>query len=122
MTTDQNIHAADAKRRSAMVSGDKAQLEAIFSDRLRWTHSSGKLEDRDAFIASITSGAVQYLTLDVPDMEVMPLGGGWLCVGELSGRAVRDGVEKSLQGRFLSAWAEENGTLKMVAWQTTPMK
>jgi hypothetical protein len=43
-------------------------------------------------------------------------------VGELSGRAVRDGVEKSLQGRFLSAWAEENGTLKMVAWQTTPMK
>ena len=121
MTESEAILAADANRRAAMISANRNQLESIFSERLVWTHSSGAIEHREAFIANIESGSVRYLELDTPTIEVMTLGDSWLCVGELAGRAERDGVEKALKGRFLSAWTREAGVLKMVAWQTTPL-
>ena len=121
MTESEAILAADANRRAAMISANRNQLESIFSERLVWTHSSGAVEHREAFIANIESGSVRYLELDTPTIEVMTLGDSWLCVGELAGRAERDGVEKPLKGRFLSAWTREAGALKMVAWQTTPL-
>lgn len=122
MTEKDNIIAADARRREAMISGDRVQLEAVLSERLVWTHSSGATESRESFIASIVTGSVRYLELDTLAIEVIPLGDSWLCVGELAGRAERDGSEKLLRGRFLSGWTEESGMLKMVAWQTTPVK
>ena len=121
MTESEAILAADTNRRAAMIRADRNQLESIFSERLVWTHSSGAVERREAFIANIESGSVRYLELDTPTIEVMPLGDSWLCVGELAGRAERDGVKKALKGRFLSAWTREAGALKMVAWQTTPL-
>ena len=121
MTESEAILAADANRRAAMISANRNQLESIFSERLVWTHSSGAVEHREAFIANIESGSVRYLELDTPTIEVMTLGYSWLCVGELAGRAERDGVEKALKGRSLSAWTREAGALKMVAWQTTPL-
>ena len=121
MTESEAILAADANRRAAMISANRNQLESIFSERLVWTHSSGAVESREAFIANIESGSVRYLELDTPTIEVMTLGDSWLCVGELAGRAERDGVEKPLKGRFLSAWTREAGAIKMVAWQTTPL-
>jgi ketosteroid isomerase-like protein len=121
MTESEAILAADANRRAAMISANRNQLESIFSERLVWTHSSGAVEHREVFIANIESGSVRYLELDTPTIEVVTLGDSWLCVGELAGRAERDGVEKALKGRFLSAWTREAGAIKMVAWQTTPL-
>ena len=121
MTENEAILAADANRRAAMISANRNQLESILSERLVWTHSSGAVERREAFIANIEDGTVRYLELQTTAIEVMALGDSWLCVGELAGRAERDGVEKALRGRFLSAWTQEAGALKMVAWQTTPM-
>jgi hypothetical protein len=121
MTVNEAILAADANRRAAMISANRNQLESILSERLVWTHSSGAVERREAFIANIEDGTVRYLELQTPAIEVMALSDSWLCVGELAGRAERDGVEKALRGRFLSAWTQEAGALKMVAWQTTPM-
>lgn len=121
MTENEAILAADANRRAAMISANRNQLESILSERPVWTHSSGAVERREAFITNIEDGTVRYLELDTPAIEVMALGDSWLCVGELAGRAERGGVEKALRGRFLSAWAREAGALKMVAWQTTPM-
>ncbi len=63
------------------------------------------------FIANIECGSVRYLELDTPTIDVMALGDSWLCAGELAGRAERDGVEKALRGRFLSAWTGEAGAL-----------
>ena len=121
MTESEAILAAEANRRAAMISANRNQLESIFSEPLVWTHSSGAVERREAFIANSENGSVRYLELDTPTIEVMALGDSWLCVGELAGRAERDGVEKALKGRFLSAWTREAGVLKMVAWQTTPL-
>lgn len=122
MTDRDAILAADARRRAAMIDGDRNQLEAVLSERLVWTHSSGAVEHRDAFIANIESSNVRYLELDTPDIEVLALGDSWLCVGALAGHAERDGAAKNLQGRFLSAWTEEAGSLKVLAWQTTPVR
>ena len=63
MTESEAILAADANRRAAMISANRNQLESIFSERLVWTHSSGAVEHREAFIANIESGSVRYLEL-----------------------------------------------------------
>ena len=103
MTDRDAILAADARRRAAMIDGDRNQLEAVLSERVVWMHSSVAVEHRGAFIANIESGSVRYLELGTPEIEVLALGDSCLCVGALAGRTERDGAVKNLQGRFLSA-------------------
>ena len=53
MTDRDAILAADARRRAAMIDGDRNQLEEVLSERLVWTHSSDVVENRDVFSANI---------------------------------------------------------------------
>ena len=48
---------ADDERQAATKAGDRSRLEAIFSDELRYGHSSGKVDTKTSYIASlVTSG------------------------------------------------------------------
>jgi ketosteroid isomerase-like protein len=111
--------AADARRRAAMIAADATTLAALLGDELVWTHSSGRTDNKTAFLEGIVSGTVVYLALDVADVVVSQLGEAFVCHGTLHGRARRGGVEKSLHNRFLSVWRRRGDGFAMVAWQST---
>ena len=110
---------ADAQRRAAMVAGDVNVLGELLSDDLIWTHSSGKTDTRQTFLESIASGAVRYLELETSGVSLLCPGDTVVCHGLLHGRATRDGVEKSLESRFLAVWSPEGGQYRLLAWQST---
>jgi ketosteroid isomerase-like protein len=116
---EQTVLAADARRRAAMIAGDADTLASLLGDELVWTHSSGKTDDKAAFLAGIASRAVVYTALDVAEVTVARHGDAYVCHGTLNGRASRDGVEKALRNRFLSVWKRSGNSLQMVAWQST---
>jgi 2-dehydropantoate 2-reductase len=116
---EQAVLAADARRRAAMVAGDADALRGLLGDDLTWTHSSGKTDDKTAFLAGIASGAVIYSALDVPEVAVARHGDVFVCHGTLDGRASRDGVEKTLRNRFLGVWKRRASGFELVAWQST---
>ena len=56
--------AADMERVAATKSADREKLAAIFSDDLRYAHSSGTVDTKQSYIESLTSGRTKYLALD----------------------------------------------------------
>jgi ketosteroid isomerase-like protein len=115
----QELLTADAQRRDAMIAGDVDALSLLLSDELVWTHSSGRTDDKAAFLGAIAEGTVTYLALETENVGVSRHGDVYLCHGILNGRASRDGAEKALRNKFLSVWRRANGAFIMLAWQST---
>ena len=55
------VRAADDARISAMRTPDKAALEAVFSNQLRYAHSNGVVDTKASFVEILTTGKTKYL-------------------------------------------------------------
>ena len=119
MTTNNEYHAADAARRKAMIDANTKVLAGYLSDDLTWTHSSGRTDDKQAVLATISEGSVRYLSLDTEDLNVRAIGTTVIATGIVMGRVSKDGAERDLKNRFLSVWRQESGSFRMMAWQST---
>ena len=97
------LTAADDARVAATKSADREKLTAIFSDELRYAHSSGTVDTKQSYNESLTSGRTKYLTLDYEEDY-------WLLrtvLRILGPRATRKDIEKL----FL-----KNPQLSLVNW------
>jgi hypothetical protein len=56
--------------RKAMVDPDEATLERIASAKLSYGHSSGKVEDKAAFIEALVSGKSDFVTIKLSDQTI----------------------------------------------------
>ena len=64
------IEELERKRFAAQVSKEYDFLEKIFADDLVYTHSSGKQDTKDSYIASIKDGKSVYSKIDVEEMKI----------------------------------------------------
>lgn len=119
MTDTEILKETDRRRRQAMVDADVGTLNGLLSEDLVWTHSSGKKDGMQAFVEKIASGAADYRSLEVSHDSVIERDGLLIHHGDLNGRVVVDGVEKTLRSRFLSVWERSGGQLRLLAWQST---
>jgi len=63
------VRAADAERVAATKAGDGARLDAIFSDDLRYAHSSGHVDTKASYIKSLTSHSTVYESYDYKEQN-----------------------------------------------------
>ena len=82
---------ADTKRRVAMVAGDVVALGDYLAEDLSWTHSSGKTDSKESFLAVMASGSTVYHSLDVRDTKVRIFGDIFVREGVVSGDVTKDG-------------------------------
>jgi hypothetical protein len=85
------VQSADDARIAAMSSPTRDQLAAIFSDDLRFAHSTGAVDTKTSFIDTLTSGKTNAATAE----------------GEM---------ENALS--FLAVWRKEKGQWRFLAWQS----
>ncbi|MDI1313456.1 nuclear transport factor 2 family protein [Prosthecobacter sp.] len=113
------VQAADDVRVAAMKSPDRDKLSAIFSDELRYAHSSGVVDTKASFIESLLKGSTKYLAVDyverqftfpAPDIALMT-GSANLKIGLETGP-----IEPTLA--FLAVWRLEGGQWRFLAWQS----
>lgn len=64
------IEDLEKKRFAAQVSKDTDYLNKIFADDLIYVHSSGKADNKEAYIASIASGGSVYSKIDIENISV----------------------------------------------------
>ena len=111
---------ADTQRRVAMVSGDVVALGDYLADDLSWTHSSGKTDSKESFLAVMASGTTVYHSLDVRDTQVRIFGDIFVLEGVVFGDVTKDGLDKKLVNRFVTVWQKrERDLFQMQAWQST---
>jgi|TARA_B100001105_G_C22287040_1_gene397879 ketosteroid isomerase-like protein len=111
---------ADTQRRVAMVSGDVVALGDYLADDLSWTHSSGKTDSKESFLAVMASGTTVYHSLDVRDTQVRIFGDIFVLEGVVFGDVTKDGLDKKLVNRFVTVWQKrERDLFQLHAWQST---
>ena len=113
------VKAADAARIAAMTSPDAAKLDAIFSDELRYAHSSGVVDSKASMIESLVQGKTKYLSYRYDEQNfTFPAPGIALMTGRAPLKVSTPDGELDLTLGFLAAWRLENGQWRFLAWQS----
>lgn len=113
------VQAADDARLAAMKSPDRDKLSAIFSDELRYAHSSGVVDTRASFIDVLLKGTTKYLAVDYVERKfTFPAPGIALMTGSAKFKIGTEAgnIEPTLA--FLAVWRLENGQWRFLAWQS----
>jgi ketosteroid isomerase-like protein len=67
---EKEVAAAVEKLRKAMIDADGTALKELAAEDLTYGHSSGKVEDKDAFVSSIVNGDSDFVTLDLSEQTI----------------------------------------------------
>ena len=113
--------AADDERVAATKAADRARLSAIYSDELRYAHSSGAVDNKASQVEGIVNGPNLYERIEYKERNFTPVAPGIVL---MTGRALfymnpKAGGEKVVNDlNFLAVWREEKGKWRFLAWQS----
>ena len=113
------VKAADKARVAAMQSGERAKLDGIFSDELRYAHSNGVVDTKTSFIEILSAGKTKYVGYDYEEQNfTFPAAGIALMSGRAHVKAESEGKAMDAVLSFLAVWREEKGQWRFLAWQS----
>ncbi len=113
------VRQADDARVAATKAGDRAALEAIFSDGLNYAHSSGAVNDKKTYIDAIAAGKTKYASITFENRKFTAAGPGVVLItGHETLVEVKAGKTDTLILNFLGVWRLENGAWRFLAWQS----
>ena len=113
------VSAADDARVAAMLAPTREKLEAVLSAELRYAHSNGQVDSKDALIASLTDGSATYSKYAYQDRSfTFPAPGLALMTGRFDVKAVVKGNAAESTIGYLAVWRLEKGEWKFLAWQS----
>lgn len=118
---EQDVHELENARYRAMVSNDLDALERLLSDDLIYTHSSARVDTKSAYIESLRSGKVRYVSAERQQDSFRQYGDIVIIHGRMKAHAIVDGVEKSLNNVFLCVWKRDAQGWQMNSWASTPV-
>lgn len=113
------LRAADEARIAAMKAGDRAALEAILSDGLRYAHSNGIVETKERFVELLSTGQAKYLGYEALERDFSFASEE---IAMMSGRVriqaeTAKGSVDAVLG-YLGVWRLEEGVWRFLAWQS----
>jgi hypothetical protein len=113
------LQAADDERVAATMAGDGARLTAIYSDELRYAHSSGSVDTKASYLEALTSGRLKYLSVDYQERNfTVPSPGIALMTGRAHVKVGKADGATEMVLSFLAVWREEKGHWHFLAWQS----
>jgi ketosteroid isomerase-like protein len=102
----------------AMVSLDKAQLEALTAPQLSYGHSAGRIENQKEFVDFLMAETSKFRFIDLSEQTIQMAGNDaivrHLMVGETQNRA---GQVNPVRIGVLQVWQKQDGNWKLLARQ-----
>jgi ketosteroid isomerase-like protein len=111
------VEAAVEALKTAMVSGNRSQLQAIASPNLTYGHSSGLMEDKAAFVEALASGKSDFVSIELTDQTIKLDGDIALVRHNLSAQTNNNGTPGSTKLGVLLVWKKQQGKWKLLARQ-----
>ena len=112
-------NAADTKRIEAMVKGDLAALETIFTKDLTYTHSSGKMDTKETLLEAMKTGTTKYLAVTLSEKKHQTYANTVVITGVAEVKVKAGENDVAFKARFTEVWTRQKGEWKFAAWQTT---
>jgi len=103
--------------RKAMISAEQPALDRITAAELSYGHSSGKIEDKAAFIEALTTGRSDFVTIELKDQTIQIVGSTAIVRHKLTGETFNDGVTGNVSLGVLLIWQKQKGEWKLLARQ-----
>lgn len=117
------VRAVEQQRCAAMLANDAAALDALLDPRLTFSHATGVMDDKSAYMAKMAAGRITYQSIVWCDERVIALANDVaLLVGRMVSKVTVEGAEKQLDNRVLAAWVQDGVRWRLVAFQSTPLK
>lgn len=116
------VQSAEQARCAAMLANDNAALSALLDPRLQFHHATGAVDDKDAYMAKMAAGRIQYVGIAWSEETVIALGDtAAVLTGRMNTDVRVEGVDKALINRVTSVWSLNDGAWQMLVFQSTPM-
>jgi len=113
------IIARDKERMQAMADKDVGKLRNMLCKQLVYTHSSARLDTKDSLIGNMESGATVYKSVEPSNVSAIDMGNSVVLTGKAQITVEANGKPNSFGVRFTDVWENQDGTWRMVAWQST---
>ena len=110
---------AEQSRVDALFANDVAALEKILADDLTYTHSTGALDTKVAYLASLRSSRLRYRSLEHTDPHVRFYGETAVMNTVAKVVSVADGAEHRATLRVTLVYLWRASRWQMVAWHST---
>lgn len=111
------VQAAVNKLTAAMISGDRAELEAVASAHLSYGHSGGHVEGRTEFVEKIASGKSDFVTIDITEQTIELVGKTAIVRHSFNATTNDNGKPGVVKLKVLLVFQKEDGAWKMIARQ-----
>jgi len=115
------IAAAVESLRKLMVDPNKAALEKITMDVLSYGHSSGKVQTKAEFIDALTSGASDFVSIDLTEQSIKLSGNTAIVRHVLSANTNDGGKPGTVKLGILTIWQKLQGQWKLLARQAVKL-
>ena len=113
------VIALDKERMEAMAQGDIGKLNEMLCDSLVYTHSTSRIDSKASLIGDIASGDTVYNSVVPSEVNAQDLGDAVVLTGVAQMSVTRNGNLNAFAARFSDVYQNQNGTWRMVAWQST---
>ncbi|MBF7143922.1 MULTISPECIES: nuclear transport factor 2 family protein [Pseudomonas] len=114
---EQEVADAVDKLTQAMWHKDIPQLQALTADNLSYGHSSGKVQDKAAFIADIETGRSGFNWLKMVNQTITLSGDTALVRNHFSAEAVNSGKVVPTEIENFQVWQNQHGTWLLIGRQ-----
>jgi ketosteroid isomerase-like protein len=103
----------------ALLKSDVATLEKIYDDSLIYTHSSGAVDNKSAYVGNIKSGATKYESMKRDDIKVSVYDDTALVTCHWDVHVLNRGNKLDINARYIHVYVKKKDGWKMVAHQST---
>lgn len=111
----------DKKRMTATAQKDVATLQKLLCKGLIYTHSSARVDTKQSLIEAMESGKTVYTSIVPSEVKAQDLGNAVVLTGVAAISVNSNGKPNSFRVRFIDVYENQNGTWRMVTWQSTKL-
>ena len=121
-TTDDEAVAKKVEAfRLAQIAADPKALGALCSEDLSYSHSSGFVENKAAFIANATDGNTTFLSIAYKDPTIKVIGPAAIVRFHWTAEMVADGKTVSNSLHILMNWQKQGDDWKLLSRSATKL-
>jgi hypothetical protein len=114
------VSAAVESMRKAMAESDQASLDKLAEEELLYSHSSGRVENKAEFVATLVGPKSGFSAISVSDQTVNVVEDIALVRHKFSGTRKGDGNKMNLA--VLTVWRERGGQWRLLARQAAKVE
>jgi hypothetical protein len=111
----------DKKRMAATAQKDVATLKTMLCKGLIYTHSTGRQDTKESLLEGMESGKTVYTSMVPSDVKAQDLGNAVVLTGVAAISVNSNGKPNSFRVRFTDVYENQNGTWRMITWQSTKL-